>query len=55
MANAVPAPGSNIALFKFGPSVAEVQETGTAVWTEHRPIKTGANVRFPPFAHRAYG
>ena len=32
MANAVSAPGSNIA-----------------------PFKTGANVRFPPFAHSAYG
>jgi hypothetical protein len=22
---------------------------------EHRPIQTGAELRFPPFAHRAYG
>ena len=50
-----PPSGSNIAPFKFGPSVADVPGTGSAVWTEHRPIQTGAELRFPPFAHRAFG
>ena len=47
--------GWNIAPFKFGSRVAEARSTGGAVWTEHRPIQTGAELRFPPFAHRAFG
>ena len=54
MAKAVQAPGSNISPIKVGPSVADVESAGGTVWTEHRPIQTGAELRFPPFAHRAF-
>ena len=47
--------GTNTALFGLGPSVDEGRGTGGAVRTEHRPIQTGVELRFPPFAHRAFG
>ena len=46
--------GSNTAPFKSQPSVCRRAET-QRVRTEHRPIQSGAELRFPPFAHRAFG
>ena len=38
-----------------GPRVGRGAEDRRPVWTEHRPIQIEAELRFPPFAHRALG
>ena len=55
MANAVSAPGSNIARSSSGRALPMCRRPAPQSGRNIAPFKTGANVRFPPFAHSAYG